>query len=443
MCGTLRQVMHTCPVSIDPFLTLGGLFAGMVVGLTGLGGAAIVTPMLLLIFHVPPAVAVSTDVVSAAVMKPVGAAVHIKRRTPYYPVVLWLSMGSVPGVLLGTWLFSLLVEGEGGDTTLRRIIGVVLLMAVVVTLLRLRLRRYTEGSDELVFSRGKLAIASGVGLFVGTLVGLTSVGSGTLIAASLMMLFPAMLPSRLVGTDLVQAVPMLVVGAIAHAGLGEIDPTVLVSLLLGQIPGVFIGARISSRYNGQELRWLLLVLVGSAGLALLGVPSWIATTIHGRRGAAARRADHPAPPQAAEGVCPLVFGPPRGIDPFGHLVESRVRGHDAGDACHVGGGGVHGVPTPQAPGFHQFQRYGQNPLIEGVQDARPGRQPALLDSDPWVDHSHAVQREFLNHLDAGVQFQPLVTRCPEELAARLLIPVLPTEGVRENRGVHQDGVAHR
>jgi len=267
-------------VTIDWFLTLGGLFAGTVVGMTGLGGAAIVTPMLLLIFHVPPPVAVSTDVVSAALMKPVGAAVHIKRRTPYYPVVLWLSIGSVPGVVLGTWLFKLIVDGETGDDTLRQLIGVVLLVAVVVTLMRLRLRRYavTHRAEELTFSRGKLAIAAGVGLVVGTLVGLTSVGSGTLIAASLLILFPSMLPSRLVGTDLVQAVPMLVVGAIAHAGLGEIDPMVLISLLLGQIPGVFIGARISSRYNGQELRWLLLVLVGSAGLALLGVPSWIATT---------------------------------------------------------------------------------------------------------------------------------------------------------------------
>jgi len=274
-------MLQTCPVSIDPFLTLGGLFAGTVVGLTGLGGAAIVTPMLLLLFNVPAPVAVSTDVVSAAVMKPVGAGVHIKRRTPYYPVVLWLSLGSVPGVLLGTWLFSVIVGEEGGDATLRRLIGVVLLVAVVVTLLRLRLRKYTEehGDQPLTFSRGKLALASAVGLFVGTLVGLTSVGSGTLIAATLMILFPAMLPSRLVGTDLVQAVPMLVVGAIAHAGLGEIDPTVLFSLLLGQIPGVFIGARISSRYNGQELRWLLLVLVGSAGLALLGAPSWLATSI--------------------------------------------------------------------------------------------------------------------------------------------------------------------
>src|SRR5690606_37387664 len=150
-----RQVMHTCPVSIDPFLTLGGLFAGTVVGLTGLGGAAIVTPMLLLLFNIPAPVAVSTDVVSAAVMKPVGAGVHIKRRTPYYPVVLWLSLGSVPGVLLGTWLFSVIVGEEGGDTALRRMIGVVLLVAVVVTLLRLRLRKYTEehGDQPLTFSR--------------------------------------------------------------------------------------------------------------------------------------------------------------------------------------------------------------------------------------------------------------------------------------------------
>lgn len=267
---------------IDPFLTLGGLFAGTVVGLTGLGGAAIVTPMLLLLFNVPAPVAVSTDVVSAAVMKPVGAAVHIKRRTPYYPVVLWLTMGSVPGVLLGTWLFALLVaDAEHGDEILKRMIGVVLLAAVAITVLRMRLRKYADvhADRALQFTRGRLIIATSVGLVVGTLVGLTSVGSGTLIAASLLILFPAMLPSRLVGTDLVQAVPMLIVGAVAHWGLGEVDLTVLLSLMLGQIPGVFIGARVSSRYNGQELRWLLLVLVGAGGLALLGAPSWLATTI--------------------------------------------------------------------------------------------------------------------------------------------------------------------
>jgi uncharacterized membrane protein YfcA len=266
---------------IDPWLTLGGLFAGTVVGLTGLGGAAIVTPMLLLLFNIPASVAVSTDLVSAAVMKPVGAAVHIKRRTPYWAVVVWLSMGSVPGVLVGSWLFSFIADGEAGEEALKKIIGAVLLVAVAVTLFRLRLRKYAaeHAEDELEFSRSRLTIAGVVGLFVGLLVGLTSVGSGTLIAACLLILFPAMLPSRLVGTDIVQAVPMLIVGAIAHAGMGEIDWAIVASLLIGQIPGVFIGARVSSRYNGQELRWLLLVLVGAGGVSLLGAPGWIGTTI--------------------------------------------------------------------------------------------------------------------------------------------------------------------
>jgi uncharacterized membrane protein YfcA len=262
-------------------LTLGGLFAGTVVGLTGLGGAAIVTPMLLLLFNIPAPIAVSTDVVSAAVMKPVGAGVHIKRKTPYYPVVVWLTVGSVPGVIIGTLLFTQLAASPDGEATLRRLIGVVLLTAVAITIIRMRIRRYAQAhsSEALAFSRGRLSIATAVGLLVGTLVGLTSVGSGTLIAASLLILFPAMLPSRLVGTDLVQAVPMLIVGAIAHWGLGEVDVWVLLSLMLGQIPGVFLGARVSSRYNGQELRWLLLVLVGAGGLALLGAPTWLATAV--------------------------------------------------------------------------------------------------------------------------------------------------------------------
>ena len=268
-------------VVIDPWLALGGLFAGTVVGLTGLGGAAIVTPMLLLLFNVPAPIAVSTDLVSAAVMKPVGAAVHIRRKTPYWAVVAWLSMGSVPGVLIGSWLFSLIADTDAGEDALKKIIGSVLVVAVAITVLRLRLRRYAHDheAEPLVFSRGRLAIAGAVGLVVGVLVGLTSVGSGTLIAASLLLLFPAMLPSRLVGTDIVQAVPMLIVGAIAHAGMGAIDWTIVMSLLLGQIPGVFIGARVSSRYNGQELRWLLLVLVGAGGISLLGAPKWVGTTM--------------------------------------------------------------------------------------------------------------------------------------------------------------------
>ncbi|MDP4015320.1 MAG: sulfite exporter TauE/SafE family protein [Candidatus Nanopelagicales bacterium] len=268
-------------IGIDLWLTLGGLFAGTVVGLTGLGGAAIVTPMLLLLFNLPASVAVSTDVVSAAVTKPIGAMVHLRRRTPYLKVVAWLTAGSVPGVLVGTVLFARLTSDPAGEELLRRMIGVVLIVAVVISLVRLRLKRYMaqHSHDQIQMTSFRCSVTLTVGLLVGILVGLTSVGSGTLIAASLIILFPAMLPSRLVGTDLVQAVPMLVVGAIAHAGLGEVDASVLLSLLLGQIPGVWLGARVSARYNGNELRWLLLVLVAAGGIALLGAPRWIATAM--------------------------------------------------------------------------------------------------------------------------------------------------------------------
>ena len=260
----------------DGWISLGGLFSGAIVGLTGLGGAAIVTPMLVLIFGIPAPIAVSTDVVSAAAIKPIGAGVHLKRRTPYLAVAGWLTMGSVPGVLLGTWFFTMLSAAE-----LKRMIGVVLIVAVAVTLIRTRLssRAGHVTSNDIPRSRLRAGLTFGVGLTVGILVGMTSVGSGTLIAAALLILYPAMRPNRLVGTDLLQAVPMLLVGAIAHWGIGEVDWAVVGSLLVGQIPGVFIGARVSSRYEGKELKWLLLVIIAGAALALLGMPTWIATTV--------------------------------------------------------------------------------------------------------------------------------------------------------------------
>lgn len=261
-------------MSFDVWIAIGGLFAGIVVGLTGMGGAAIVTPMLIFIFGVPPAVAVSTDVVSAATMKPVGAGVHLQRRTPHMRVVAWLCVGSIPGVVLGSLAFAQIATINNGGQILKYFVGFVLLLSVVVSVLRLRLRRFetTDPNGSVALTTKKKVLVASAGLIVGVLVGITSVGSGTLIAASLVLLFPAMYPRRLVGTDLVQAVPMLVVGALIHWGVGEIDLAVLIPLLIGQIPGVWLGARISSRYDGQALRILLLVLIGASGLALLGVP---------------------------------------------------------------------------------------------------------------------------------------------------------------------------
>jgi len=118
-----------------------------------------------------------------------------------------------------------------------------------------------------------------LGLVVGVLVGMTSVGSGSLVVTTLLLLYPLLRPSILVGTDLTQAVPMLIAGAIAHAGFGEISIAIVVSLLIGQIPGVWIGARMSSRYDGHALRWLLMVVLAATALKLLGVSSLIAGMI--------------------------------------------------------------------------------------------------------------------------------------------------------------------
>lgn len=262
-------------------LTFGGLAAGIVVGLTGMGGAALVTPMLVLWFNVPAAAAVSSDVVASAVMKPVGSVVHIRNHTVHWGIVTWLSIGSVPGVLIGTWIFASVLDTAGMEQTIRQWIGIVLVIAVIAMIARTwvsaRAHRIA-GPVPLVGPEAPVRRAPTLllGLFVGLLVGMTSVGSGSLIITVLLLLYPLLRPSVLVGTDLTQAVPMLLAGALAHLGLGDVDWGVTASLLLGQIPGVWLGARLSSRYDGSALRWLLMVVLGATAIRLLGAPALLA-----------------------------------------------------------------------------------------------------------------------------------------------------------------------
>jgi hypothetical protein len=269
---------------IDFALSLGGLVAGLMVGLTGMGGAALVTPMLVLLFGVSPAAAVSSDVVASAIMKPVGASVHIRARTVHWGLVAWLSAGSIPGVILGTIIFARVLDTDEASETIRTWIGYVLLIALAAMVAKIWVGRRASGlRAELTTVGTEMPVKSLptllLGLAVGVLVGMTSVGSGSLIVTTLLLLYPLLRPSILVGTDLTQAVPMLIAGAIAHAGFGEISIAIVVSLLIGQIPGVWIGARMSSRYDGHALRWLLMVVLAATALRLLGVSSLIAGMI--------------------------------------------------------------------------------------------------------------------------------------------------------------------
>ena len=270
---------------VDLLLALAGLFAGLLVGLTGMGGAVIVTPMLVLLFGVPPAAAISADLVAGAVVKPVGSLVHIRAKTVHWKLVLWISVGSVPGVLIGTFLFSRVVRTTNAEATLRTLIGVVVLIAIAAMLAKKWVERRAVRTQQIAHVQQgtdmpiRVAPAVLVGAVVGLIVGLTSVGSGSLVVTAILLAYPLLRPSVVVGTDLTQAVPMLVVGAIAHAGFGEILIPVVVSLLLGQIPGVWIGARMSARYDGSAMRWLLMVILAATASKLLGAPSWLAGAI--------------------------------------------------------------------------------------------------------------------------------------------------------------------
>ena len=270
---------------IDLILALGGLFAGLLVGLTGMGGAVIVTPMLVLLFGVPPAAAISSDVVAAAAMKPVGAWVHIRAATVHWKLVGWISAGSIPGVLIGTWAFSRVLSTSGAEDILRTLIGVVVLIALAAMLAKNWVARRAARTRGIIHIQQGTDLAVRavptvlVGAVVGLVVGLTSVGSGSLVITALLLMYPLLRPSVLVGTDLTQAVPMLVAGAIAHAGFGEVFLPVVLSLLIGQIPGVWLGARMSSRYDGSALRWLLMVVLAATAAKLLGAPSVVAGVI--------------------------------------------------------------------------------------------------------------------------------------------------------------------
>lgn len=269
---------------IDFALSLGGLIAGIMVGLTGMGGAALVTPMLVLIFGINPAAAVSSDVVASAIMKPVGAWVHIRARTVHWGLVGWLSAGSIPGVLLGTLTFAKVLNTDEASDTIRTWLGWVLILALAAMIAknfvsarakRIRGEQPQQGTDMPV----KVVRTMILGFFVGAIVGMTSVGSGSLIVTVMLLLYPLLRPSILVGTDLTQAVPMLIAGAIAHAGFGDISIAVVVSLLIGQIPGIYMGAKLSSRYDGHRLRWLLMIVLAATAIKLLGAPAILSGAI--------------------------------------------------------------------------------------------------------------------------------------------------------------------
>ncbi|MFF0248306.1 sulfite exporter TauE/SafE family protein [Streptosporangium sandarakinum] len=259
-------------MDIDLPLALGSFLVAIIVGLTGMGGGALMTPMMMLFFNVPPLAAVSSDLVASAVMKPVGGLVHLRRGTVSLRLVGWLCAGSVPGAFCGVLVARAFGDGEAIQQTIKYALGVALLLAVAGLVAKAWLaRREGPVSADL----GSIVVRPIPTLLVGTIggivVGISSVGSGSLIIVALLALYPALKSNQLVGTDLVQAVPLVASAALGHLLFGDFQLDLTASLLAGSIPGVYLGARISSRAPGEVIRAILAVVLLASALKLLGV----------------------------------------------------------------------------------------------------------------------------------------------------------------------------
>jgi len=249
-------------VHIDLYVALAGLIVGFAVGLTGMGGGALMTPILVLLFGIAPLAAVSSDLVASLFMKPIGAAVHAGRGTVRWNLAGWLALGSVPSAFLGVVFLKSIGSGTQVQTIVSVALGAVLLVAVGALLVKMYMdhRNGTSGGvDE------KLRIKK-----VPTL---TSVGSGTLVIILLLFLYPRLRGSQMVGTDLAQAIPMVGSAAIAHIVFGDFKLGLTLSILIGSIPGVLIGASISSYAPTAFLRGALAAVLLVSGLKLVDVPT--------------------------------------------------------------------------------------------------------------------------------------------------------------------------
>lgn len=252
----------------DPALMLAGLLVGLMVGMTGMGGGALMTPLLVLVFKVNAVTAVGSDLFASLFMKPVGAGVHLYRGTVRRDIAFWLVLASVPSAFLGS-LTLRFIPADHVQALLQEAIGITLLASAGAMVLRTRLRQ-RSGSETNIEAVHRLPTLA-IGALGGLLVGMTSVGSGSLIIVLLMLVYPRLTAAELVGTDLIQAIPLVASAAFGHLLFGQVQFSLTSSLLVGSIPGVFLGARVSSSASARVVRPALFVVLLSSGLKLIQV----------------------------------------------------------------------------------------------------------------------------------------------------------------------------
>ncbi len=256
---------------IDTYLVLGSAVVGLLVGMTGMGGGALMTPMLVLVFGIAPSAAISSDLVAALFMKPAGVAIHWQRKTVQGQIVRLLCIGSVPAAFVGTYAMHLMGQSAGAERHLQLLLGLALVTGAAAMIVRALIMKQRTATSDVLAVRTLPTVLVGIG--GGFMVGLTSVGAGSLILVLLLALYPTIRSDQLVGTDLAQSVP-LTLGATAGTLLfGHVAFALTTSIILGSVPAVIIGSLISSRGTNHLIRPVITGVVLLSGLKYLGLPT--------------------------------------------------------------------------------------------------------------------------------------------------------------------------
>jgi uncharacterized protein len=275
---------------VDYRISLVGLLIGFLVGLTGMGGGSLLAPIMILFFGIPPVWAVGTDIAYSTVTKALGSVIHIRQKNVNFKVALWLACGSVPATLLSVGLVQYIRKHYGAvvNGVILHALGFTLVLVAVLLVLKPFIMRYfdqrriekqkqealtgetssTERSKNWE-KRYRPIVTAMVGAVVGFLVGLTSVGSGTLIIVSIAFLFPRLTSKELVGTDIFQAFMLLASGAIAYIIAGTINWPIVGMLLIGSLPGVYLGSKSSKFIPERYMRPVLATVLAISGLKLI------------------------------------------------------------------------------------------------------------------------------------------------------------------------------
>jgi uncharacterized membrane protein YfcA len=267
----LDQVVHILGFGFDPKIILFGFGIGLLVGMTGMGGASLMTPMLILLFGIQPVTAIGTDIFYAAVTKTVGGYKHLKLGTVHKGLAFWLAVGSVPSAIAGVWVIELLQAkyGDDLDTLVLGMLGGTLVVVGIATLLRsLFFSNVIKERSALHLYRRHIIAAVITGMTTGFVIGLTSAGSGTLIAIALIAIF-RLTPQRVVGTDVFHAAVLLWAAGIAHWVGGNIDFALALTILAGSIPGVILGTDLSVKAPQKFLRYALATVLIASGVTLI------------------------------------------------------------------------------------------------------------------------------------------------------------------------------